>query len=116
MSNNPLKKNNTSIKKLYEGIDLSQYSTQDILRSKKVYNYIKESIEVAQSEGKQIDDVLDEGLLTGLVGGAVGATVGRSIMTAVCDALGLTPNSCLRNVLTSAMVLSAVGYKIGERW
>ena len=61
---------------LFEGIDLSQYTPKQIMNSKKVYDYIVEANEIAKSENKKLDDVIDEGLFSSLLGGAVAATVG----------------------------------------
>ena len=65
-----------TIKELYEGIDLSEYSIKEIQDSKKLYNYIVESAEIAKEENKELGDVLDEGILGMLAGGVIGATAG----------------------------------------
>ena len=64
---------------LFEGIDLSQYTPEQIMESKKVYDYIVEANEIAKQEGVPFEEVMDEGLFSALVGGAVGSTVGQSI-------------------------------------
>ena len=79
----------TDYSRLYEGIDLSQYAPEQIMNSKKLYDYIVESAEIAKEEGKSLDDVVDEGIFSALVGVAAGATVGPSIMKAVCKVLGI---------------------------
>ena len=105
-----------TVKQLYEGIDLSGYSLKEIQDSKKLYNYIVESAEVAKEENKELSDVLDEGILGMLAGGVIGATAGASIMKAICSALGLKENGVLYNTLTSRLVMGAVGAQLGERW
>ena len=105
-----------TIKELYEGIDLSEYSIKEIQDSKKLYNYIVESAEIAKEENKELGDVLDEGILGMLAGGVIGATAGASIMKAICNALGLKENGVLYNTLTSRLVMGAVGASLGERW
>lgn len=105
-----------TIKKLYEGIDLSDYSFKEIQDSKKLYNYIAESAEIAKQEGKDLGDVVDEGILGMIAGGVIGATAGASIMKAICNALGLKENGLLYNTLTSRMVMGAVGASLGENW
>lgn len=79
-------------------------------------DYIIEVSNKAQSEGKPIEDMIDEGLLAAVVGGVVGSTAGKSIMQAVCKALGVSENSSLGSLLTSRMVLTAVGSYLGYRW
>lgn len=101
---------------LFEGIDLSQYTPKQIMDSKKLYDYIIESNEIAQNEHRSLDDVMDEGLFGALIGGAVGATVGQSIMKAICKCLGIDEKGTLGNLLTSKLVLSAMGAQLGYNW
>lgn len=44
--------------------------------SKKLYDYIVESGEIAKSENVPMDEVIDEGLFSALLGSAVSATIG----------------------------------------
>lgn len=101
---------------LFEGIDLSSYTPKEIIDSKKVYDYIVEAYETAQQNNQNIDDVIDEGLFGSLIGGAIGATVGQSIMKAVCKCLGIDEKGTLGNLLTSKLVLTAMGAQLGYRW
>ena len=103
-------------KNLYEGIDLSNYTPQQIIDSKKVYDYIIESYETAQENNQQLGDVMDEGIFGALVGGAVGATVGQSIMKALCKCLGIDEKGTLGNLLTSKLILGAMGAQLGYKW
>jgi hypothetical protein len=103
----------TDYSRLYEGIDLSQYAPEQIMNSKKLYDYIVESAEIAKEEGKSLDDVVDEGIFSALVGVAAGATVGPSIMKAVCKVLGIQETGTLGNLLTSRVVLAAVCGELG---
>ena len=103
----------TDYSRLYEGIDLSQYAPEQIMNSKKLYDYIVESAEIAKEEGKSIDDVVDEGIFSALVGVAAGATVGPSIMKAICKVLGIQETGTLGNLLTSRVVLAAVCGELG---
>ena len=103
-------------KNLYEGIDLSNYTPQQIIDSKKVYDYIIESYETAQENNQQLGDVMDEGIFGALVGGAVGATVGQSIMKALCKCLGIDEKGTLGNLLTSKLILGAMGAQLGYIW
>lgn len=99
--------------RLYEGIDLKGYTPKQIMDSKKVYDYIVESAEVAKEQGESMDDVMDEGVLGALIGAAAGATVGPSIMKAVCKVLGISENGTLGNLLTSRVVLGAICGELG---
>ena len=98
---------------LYEGIDLSRYTPQQIINGKKIYNYIVESAEIAKKENTNMDDYLEEGLFGALVGAAAGATVAPSIMKAVCKVLGINENGTLGSLLTSRTVLMAICAELG---
>lgn len=111
---NPLLNNNkTNYSTLFEGIDLSHYTPEQIMGSKKLYDYIVESAEIAREENRPLDDVVDEGIFGALVGAAAGATVGPAIMKAVCKVLGIQENGTLGNLLTSRVVLAAVCGELG---
>ena len=100
---------------LFEGIDLSQYTPEQIMESKKVYDYIVEANEIAKQEGVPFEEVMDEGLFSALVGGAVGSTVGQSIMKAICKCSGIDEKGTLGSLLTSKIVLAAMGTELGYR-
>jgi len=59
---------------------------------------------------------MDEGIFGALVGGAVGATVGQSIMKALCKCLGIDEKGTLGNLLTSKLILGAMGAQLGYKW
>ena len=101
---------------LFEGIDLSQYTPKQIIDSKKVYDYIIESNEIAKQQNSSLGDIIDEGLFSTIIGGAVGATVGQSIMKAICKCLGIDEKGTLGNLLTSRLVLTAMGAQLGYNW
>jgi len=79
-------------------------------------DYIIEVSQKAQEEGKPVAELIDEGLLAGIVGGIVGGTAGKSIMTAVCKALNIDERGTMGQLLTSRMVLTAVGAYLGYKW
>lgn len=93
---------------LFEGIDLSDYTPQQIMDGKKLYDYIVECADIAKSENMSMDDVVDEGIFGALVGAAAGATIGTSIMKSVCKALGIDEKGTLGNLLTSKLVVAAI--------
>lgn len=101
---------------LFEGIDLSEYTPKEIINSKKVYDYIIEANEIAKANNQSLDDVIDEGLFSSIIGGAIGATVGQSIMKAFCKCLGIDEKGTLGNLLTSRLVLTAMGAQLGYKW
>ena len=98
---------------LFEGVDLSKVSVKEVQNAKKLFNYIVESAAIAQEEGKSIDDVMDEGLFTTLLGGVAGATIGPAIMKAVCKILGIDQNGTLGKLMTSSLVMGALGSELG---
>lgn len=101
---------------LFEGIDLSQYTPEEIMESKKVYDYIVEANNIAKQEGIPFENVMDEGLFGSLIAGAVSATVGQSIMKAICKCLGIDEKGTLGSLLTSKIVLAAMGAELGYKW
>ena len=56
-----------------------------------------------------MEELLDEGIFSALIGGAVSSTIGVSIMKAICKCLGIDEKGTLGNLLTSRLVLSAMG-------
>ena len=98
---------------LFEGVDLTNVSAKEVQNAKKLFNYIVESAAIAQEEGKSLDDVMDEGLFTALLGGVAGATIGPAIMKAICRILGIDVNGTLGKLLTSSLVLGALGTELG---
>ena len=98
---------------LFEGIDLTGYTPKELMNSKKLYNYIVESAEIAKKENLPLKDVLDEGIFGSLVGIAAGATIGPAIMKAVCKVLGIDEKGVLGNLMTSRVVLAAMGSQLG---
>lgn len=98
---------------LFEGVDLKSVSVKEVQNAKKLFNYIVESAAIAQEEGKSLDDIMDEGLFTALLGGVAGSTIGPAIMRAVCKILGIDQNGTLGKLLTSSLVMGALGAELG---
>ena len=64
-------------------------------------------------EAKENDVPLDEGIF-GAIGGAIlGATVGPKLGGALCKALGVDPKGTFGSLLTSRLVLGAIGTTMG---
>lgn len=74
-------------------------------------NYINEVAQQSAENGTPVE--IDEGVLGAIVGGIIGGAAGKSIMNAVCKALGINEKGSLGQLLTSRMVLTAVGAQIG---
>lgn len=64
-------------------------------------------------EAKEQGVPLEEGLFSSILGGAAGMTFGPAVMKAVCDALGVDVKGTFGSLLTSRIILTAVGAKIG---
>lgn len=64
-------------------------------------------------EAKANNTPIDEGLGKALLGGLAGATVGPAIMKAVCRVLGINETGPMGNLMTSRLVLTAMGGYLG---
>ena len=84
-------------------------SNGEFLTEDAKYDKIIEELNKARQEGKTVD----EGLLGAVVGGIAGATIIPSIMKAICKVLGINVSGQFGSLLTSRLVLAAVGAEIG---
>lgn len=64
-------------------------------------------------EAKANNTPIDEGLGKAILGGLAGATVGPAIMRAVCRVLGINETGPMGNLMTSRLVLTAMGGYLG---
>lgn len=64
-------------------------------------------------EAKEKQTPIDEGLFGAIFGGIAGATAGPAIMKAVCSVLGVDEKGTFGSLLTSRLVLGALGTKLG---
>lgn len=64
-------------------------------------------------EAKENQMPIDEGLFGALFGGIAGATAGPAIMKAFCKVLGIDERGTFGNLLTSRLVLTAMGTHLG---
>ncbi len=95
--------------------DIKQQSTQLNEGLQNLRDYINEVAIKSAENG--VPETVDEGLVGALVGGLVGGSVaGKTIMQALCRALGINEKSALGQLLTSRMVLTAVGIQLGYKW
>lgn len=90
--------------------NLSEYLDQPINESQ-VYDDIIKSLQEAKEQGKP----LDEGLFTGLFSGAAAFVVGPTIMKTVANVLGIDLKGPLGSLMTSRLILTAIGAKLGFR-
>ena len=67
------------------------------------------------TEAKNSNTPIDEGIGKALLGAAAGATVGPMVMKAVCKVLGITENGALGNLMTSRLILTALGSYLGYK-
>jgi len=90
-----------------EKIDGFEKLTPDqIQEGEKFYNLLVEKLQ----KGEEIS----EGFFTGLLGAGAGALIGPAITKALCSALGIREGGALYNLLTSKLVLGAIGYSLAK--
>lgn len=64
-------------------------------------------------EAKDNNIPVEEGLVGAIIGGVTGAALGPKVMKAICKALGINESGPLGNLMTSRLILTAVGTSIG---
>jgi hypothetical protein len=92
---------------------MQEIATQDVIVEDldKQYDSIIEALQNAKNNQQPIE----EGIL-GAIGGAIaGATILPKIMGALCDALGIDKRGQLGSLLTSRLIMTIVGGKVGLR-
>ena len=72
-----------------------------------------DSVIAKLQEAKENGTPIEEGLLGAVVGGLAGATFGPKVMKAVCRALGVDEKGPFGSLLTSRLILTAVGTSVG---
>lgn len=87
---------------------INEYLEKPINESQ-VYDDIINSLQESKEQGKPIK----EGLFTGLFAGAAAFTVGPTIMKAIANVLGIDLKGPLGSLMTSRLILTAVGAKLG---
>lgn len=81
------------------------------INESQAYDSIIENLQKAKENGTP----LEEGVVAGLLGGLAGVTVGPTIMKAVCKTLGIDEKGALGSLMTSRLILTAMGAKLGFR-
>lgn len=69
----------------------------------------------ALNEAKENNIPLDEGIGKAILGAAAGVTIGPAIMKSVCKVLGISETGALGNLMTSRLVLTALGGYLGYK-
>lgn len=69
----------------------------------------------ALNEAKENNIPLDEGIGKAILGAATGVTIGPAIMKAVCKVLGISESGALGNLMTSRLILTALGGYLGYK-
>ena len=64
-------------------------------------------------EAKENNVPIEEGLVGAIIGGVAGAAIGPKVMKAICKALGINETGPLGNLMTSRLILTAVGTSVG---
>lgn len=93
------------MKKLEEYITPQEETITEELSYDKIISQLQEA--------KENNIPLEEGLLGAVVGGLAGATFGPKVMKAVCKALGVDEKGPFGSLLTSRLILTAVGTSVG---
>lgn len=88
-------------------------SMQEIVSIKEDRSLQYDNIISALKEAKDNDMPIEEGVFGAIFGGIAGATAGPAIMKAVCNVLGVDEKGTFGSLLTSRLVLSALGVKLG---
>lgn len=65
------------------------------------------------NEAKESGMPLDEGIMGAVIGGLTGMTIAPAIMKALCKVLGIDPKGQFGNLLTSRLILTALGVELG---
>lgn len=95
--------------KINKSIENIVDNESQILEEQQAYDNL---IQILQ-EAKANNTPIDEGLGKALLGGLAGATVGPAIMKAVCRVLGINETGPMGNLMTSRLVLTAMGGYLG---
>ena len=110
---NKIQKYGMNMHKLYENFYFVDNIENDINQVKEDLSY--EDIIEKLKEAKEKEIPIDEGVLGSIFGGIAGATVGPKLMRAICNALGVDEKGAFGSLLTSRLILTTIGAKLGWR-
>ncbi len=111
--NQKIQKYGINMHKLYENYYFSNEIDNNIDQVKEDLSY--DDIIQKLQEAKEKEIPIDEGVIGSIFGGLAGATVGPKIMNAICNALGVDVKGAFGSLLTSRLILTTVGAKLGWR-
>lgn len=97
-------------KSIVESFDLNEL---DKIQEEGFYTSLLESLNEIKDSEKSAGKVLEEGLLSGIAGGIAGSVLAPGIMKSICKILGIAENGTLGQLLTSRLVLGALGTQLG---
>ena len=110
---NKIQKYGINMQKLYENYYFSNDIEDNTNQVKEDLSY--DDIIEKLKEAKEKEMPIDEGVLGSIFGGLAGATVGPKIMRAICNALGVDEKGAFGSLLTSRLILTTIGAKLGWR-
>lgn len=88
---------------------IEEIANQQTITEELTYDSIIQKLQEAKEAGTPID----EGLF-GAIGGAIlGGTIGPKLGGAICKALGVDPKGSFGSLLTSRLVMTAIGTTMG---
>jgi hypothetical protein len=108
-----IQKYGMNMQKLYENYYFSNDIEDNTNQVKEDLSY--DDIIEKLKEAKEKEMPIDEGVLGSIFGGLAGATVGPKIMRAICNALGVDEKGAFGSLLTSRLILTTIGAKLGWR-
>ena len=108
-----IQKYGINMQKLYENYYFSNDIEDNTNQVKEDLSY--DDIIEKLKEAKEKEMPIDEGVLGSIFGGLAGATVGPKIMRAICNALGVDEKGAFGSLLTSRLILTTIGAKLGWR-
>ena len=108
-----IQKYGINMQKLYENYYFSNDIEDNTNQVKEDLSY--DDIIEKLKEAKEKEMPIDEGVIGSIFGGLAGATVGPKIMRAICNALGVDEKGAFGSLLTSRLILTTIGAKLGWR-
>ena len=89
--------------------NIDKFINNEQITEELTYDNVIQKLQEAKEAGMPID----EGIL-GAIGGAIlGAAWGPKLGNAICSGLGIDPKGALGSLITSRLVLGAIGMKMG---
>ena len=110
----------TSDKKYLSYMDFKYSSTSKIFEAEEIKGLTPDQIhEAEKAYGILVDKLnkgedIDEGFFSGILGSGASALIGPAVMRAVCKVLGIQEDGVLYKLMTSKLVLGAMGYTLAK--